>query len=194
MLQNELNAAFDNGERILASGLPFEQPKKPLAQDELHRLNRFFEFAKAKCCRACPAKPSTVAAFIVHEKAEGTPAQQILSLVEAIAAFHDHHGLANPVATATVRQALEEVIHVDPPRSWPREARAEFALLPPDIRDVIARRESERDAWFRRQQNKVAEERKALANGADKSAGNVETKGTASEEIQRRQCEARPGS
>jgi len=40
------------------------------------------------------------------------------------------------------------------------------------VRDVIARREQERDVALRRLQNKAAEERKALANGADKSDGN----------------------
>jgi len=178
MLQNELNAAFENGERILASGLPFEQPKTPLAADVLDRLNRFLAFTKETCCRACPARPSSVAAFVIHEHGLGTPAQQILSLVEAIAAFHDHYGLAKPVATAIVRLALEEVIHIEPPRAWPKEEKAAFALLPPDIRNVIARRENERDAWLRRAQNKAAEERKASANGANKSDGNIQKEGT----------------
>jgi len=167
-----LNAAFDNGERILAAELPFETKPKVLSHDEFERLNRFLEFAKQKCCRACPARPSTVAAYIIHEKAEGRPAQQILALVEAIAAFHDHHGLANPCATQIVRVAIDEVIHIDAPRAWNREDRVLFASLDPMVRDVIARREQERDVALRRLQNKAAEERKALANGADKSDGN----------------------
>jgi hypothetical protein len=175
MLQNELNAAFDNGERILASELPFEWKPPTLASDELTRVGRWLAWAREKCVRACPAKPSSVAAFVVHEHALGTPAQQIISLLEAIAKFHDHHNASCPCATSIVRTALDEiVIGVEAPRSWSKEEKIEWALLPPDIREVVARREQQRDTALRRKQNKLAEEKKRLATEAAASSVNIE--------------------
>jgi hypothetical protein len=196
MLQNELIAAYEAGERTVASELPLEHLQTPLTADQLHRVNRFLEFARQKCCRAAPARPTTEAAYVLHEHAEGTSAQQILALLDSIAAFHDHHGLANPVATAVVRLALDDVIRIEPPRSWPKEDKVLFATLPPDIRSVIARREQERDASLRRKQNELAEQTKRLTTeAATNSVNNIDTKGNSNnEEIQRRQCEARPGN
>jgi hypothetical protein len=65
-------------------------------------------------------------------------------------------GLANPVTTAIVRAALETIIKTDPPRSWPREDKVRFAELDPDIREIISKRENDRDKELRRLQNKVA--------------------------------------
>jgi hypothetical protein len=175
MLQHELAAAFDRGEQLAAAGLPFEPPKIPLASDELQRLGRFLAWAKERCCRACPARPAVVAAYVLHEHAKGTPAEQVLALLRAIEAFHDHHGLANPCATAVVRLALDDVIRVEPPRSWPKEDKILFANLDPAVRDVIARRETERETALRRAQNALAEEKKRLlADSAEKSVGNTD--------------------
>jgi hypothetical protein len=144
MLQDQINAAFDNGERLLAASLPFETKPKVLSHDELERVRRWVSWAEERCVRAVPAKPASIAMFVVEEKAGGRPAEQILSLLRAIEALHFHHLLANPVATPVVRQALEEVIHIEPPRSWRAEDKVLFATLDPMVRDVIARRENER--------------------------------------------------
>jgi hypothetical protein len=178
MLQHELNAAYEAGERAITAGLPFEQPKTPLATDELGRLGRFLAWAKEKCVRACPARPSVVAAYVLQEHGLGTPAQQILAILESIVAFHDHHSAPNPAATAVVRHALGEAIHIEPPRSWPKEDKVLFATLPPDIRDVIARREQAREIELRRKQNEVAELRKRLTTEAATNSVNVEKKET----------------
>ena len=188
-LANELISAYEAGERAVTAGLPFSEPKTPLASDELSRLGRFLAWAKEKCVRACPARPSVVAAYVLHEHGLGTPAQQILAILEAVTAFHDHHGQPNPSATAVVRLALDDVIRIEPPRSWPKEDKVLFATLPPDIRDVIARREQERDASLRRKQNELAEQTKRLTTeAATNSVNNIEPKGTSNnEEIQERQ-------
>jgi hypothetical protein len=195
MLQNELNAAFDHGERLLAASLPFEWKPKELSHDQQHRFGVFVEFAKQKCVRACPAKPASVAAFVIDRHSDGVPAQQILALLEAISAAHNYHGsLADPCAAQIVRQALSETIHIEPPRSWSRADRELFIALPPDVRSVLARREQERDAALRRAQNALAEEKKRLlADSADKSVSNIEKETSTNETLQRRQCEARPG-
>ena len=43
------------------------------------------------------------------------------------------------------------------PKSWPAEMREQFAQLPPDLQQVIADRETERDAAFNRQVNEAAQ-------------------------------------
>ena len=75
----------------------------------------------------------------------------------AIEAAHDRHSLANPVRTAIVRVELNAIVKVDPPRSWPKKEKAMFALLPLDIKSIIALREEQRDNELRRLQSKVAE-------------------------------------
>jgi hypothetical protein len=47
------------------------------------------------------------------------------------------------------------------PKSWPADMRDAFVKLPRDLQEVIAARESERDAAFNRQVNEAAEKRKA---------------------------------
>jgi hypothetical protein len=47
-------------------------------------------------------------------------------------------------------------VYQDWPRSWPREDKVRFAELDPDIREIISKRENDRDKELRRLQNKVA--------------------------------------
>jgi hypothetical protein len=170
MLQSELENAYNRGEEALAQGLP-ETQQAPLSTDQLHRWNRFSTFAKERCCRALPARPTTVAAFVVHEHELGTPPQHIIALLGAIEAVHnDHrHSHSNPCCTAIVRRVLEDVVKVPPPRSWPEEDKVRFAELPPDIRQIIEERERLRDKELRRLQNKLADTLRLSAGSADKS-------------------------
>jgi hypothetical protein len=50
---------------------------------------------------------------------------------------------------------------IEPPRSWTKEEKAEFATYPREAQEKIARREQEREAAIRRGQNEVAEKAKA---------------------------------
>jgi hypothetical protein len=82
--------------------------------------------------------------------------------------LHDKFGLSNPVKTAIVSGALQTVIKTDPPKSWSKEDRVLFAQLPPDIRQIIADRERDRDRALRQAQNRAAEVRKnRQTNGAE---------------------------
>src|SRR5205814_1372426 len=103
----------------------------------------FVRWCDARGVRHCPAKPATVAAFVLAEKM-GT--QNLLPCLAAITATHNEHRLANPVATAIVARALARTVTIDPPRAWPKDDKALFLLLPADIQSIIARRERERDA------------------------------------------------
>jgi len=55
-----------------------------------------------------------------------------------------------------VDAALSEIVKTDPPRSWRTEERAEWARLPPAVRDAITRRENDRDKELRRLQSELA--------------------------------------
>jgi hypothetical protein len=186
---------WDANEETLARRIPWRLPQVPLAEDVAKRWVRFVKWCDDKNVRSLPAKPATVATYIEdQDRARILGTKFILAILDAVERAHDAAGLANPVRCALPRMAIEQIVKVAPPRAWPKEQKAEWALLPIEIRANLTAREDQRDAWFRKQQNQAAEERKALANGASKSDGNIETKGTKSEEIQRRQCEARPGN
>ena len=146
-----------NEQKLAESFGPIAKPE--LTQDARDRLAVFLAFCKSNNVRHCPARPATCAAFAKAEAANGRDPQGVVALLDAVSALHDHHSLANPTQTAAVRTALESIIKSDPPRSWPKEDRASWATLPPDIRQAIARREEQRDQALRQAQNKLAEER-----------------------------------
>lgn len=55
---------------------------------------------------------------------------------------------------------------IDPPDSWPADAREKFAALPSDLKQVIAQREAEQKSAFNRTINEAAEaKRKAESTG-----------------------------
>jgi hypothetical protein len=93
-----------------------------------------------------------------------------MALLAAIEAAHDSHSLSNPTATAVVRQALDKIIKSEAPRSWDKEQKAEWAKLPPEIREAITMRENDRDAAVHRKMNDIAKLRKRLMSEADNPA------------------------
>lgn len=56
----------------------------------------------------------------------------------------------------------DEQPSIEPPRSWTKEEKEAFKLLPPEHQQRIAERERTREADIRRGQDEVAKERKAL--------------------------------
>ena len=171
--QREQILKLDAGDQRVAADLAkrIPLPATELSADLRTRLDPFNKWAIARQARRCPAKPTTVALWALEQADMGVPAQQILAQLDAIEHLHDRWGLANPVRTAIVRRVLEGIIKIPPPRSWPHADGILFAELPPDIREIIARREQQRDKALRRLQNEAAERRHT--NGADKS---VQTK------------------
>ena len=163
--QREQIARWDAGE----ARLKLDIPRPALAKDVLERLDIFGKWAASKSVRKCPAKPHVVAAFCIEQHEMGATAQVILSLLAAIEALHDYHSLSNPVRVAVVRAVLEQIVKIEPPRSWPAEDKVLFAQLDPAIRRIIAEREIERDRGLRRLQNKAAAERRQTAEPKFKS-------------------------
>jgi hypothetical protein len=61
----------------------------------------------------------------------------------------------------------EEAPVIAPPRSWDAQARAAFAKLPPDIQEVIALREGERDRAVSRAQQEAGDARRRAEDEAE---------------------------
>jgi hypothetical protein len=177
--QREQIARWDAGE----ARLKLDISRPALAKAVLERLDIFGKWAASKSVRKCPAKPHVVAAFCIEQHQMGATAQVILSLLAAIEALHDFHGLSNPVRVAVVRAVLEQIVKIEPPRSWPKEDKVLFAQLDPGIRRIIAEREIERDRELRRLQNKAAAERRQ-ANGAATKPIQTNGKGTMNHDSQ----------
>ena len=92
----------------------------------------FIEFCRGKGVPHLPAKPTTVAAFVLEHTALGQ-SDKIRELVAAIEILHDLNGYANPAATSLVRFALDRMAPIEPPRSWPKEHKLLFTALPVEI-------------------------------------------------------------
>ena len=152
--QREHIAKWDEGERKLAAEL--RPVNAQITEDVVTRFSVFGKWCMAKSVRKLPAKPATVAAFVLEQRDLGATPQIILSLLAAIEAVHNSHSLSNPCATAIVDEALEEIVRSDPPRSWNRDEKAEWARLPPSVRDAVTRRENDRDKELRRLQSELA--------------------------------------
>ena len=127
---------LDSGDERVVTELAqrIQLPVEELSAELRARLDPFNRWAIARQARRCPAKPTTVALFALEQADMGVPAQQILAQLDAIEKLHDKWSLSNPVRTAIVRAALETIIKVDPPRSWPREDKVRFAQLDPRYR------------------------------------------------------------
>lgn len=60
---------------------------------------------------------------------------------------------------------------IDPPASWPADAKADFAKLPPTLQQTIATRESQREAYVTQRAQEASDQRKA-ADAARAEAAN----------------------
>ena len=128
--------------------------------------------------RYLPAKPTTVAAYVLKQFDAGVDPDKLLEQASAIEKAHDFYFLSNPVCTSAAQFALSQVSQtaINPPRSWTREEREEFATFPIQAQRAIARGERHRERWFRTAQNKLAEQLKTAPSTAPESSKPVETK------------------
>jgi hypothetical protein len=149
---------LDQGEAEVLAKLAEQLPEPPeLDNDTREALQPFLAWTTEKSVRYAPAKPFVVAQFILEQSATGATTESILRRVEAISKLHDKYALANPVATAAARSALEREFAIEVPRSWKIPEKELFVTLPAEIRAVISRREKQREVEVRRLQNSVAE-------------------------------------
>jgi hypothetical protein len=107
-----------------------------------------------------PATPAAVALWIFEHAAMGVDA--LLAEIAKISAAHASRGMADPTLSWAPTAALNAIIKIDPPRSWPKEDRPMWVALPYAVQQRITKRESERDTMVRRCQNEAADARKKL--------------------------------
>jgi hypothetical protein len=170
-------AKLDAGERRLASELKLDISKRRLSVDELNCWNRFSAWCEGKSVRKLPAKPATVASYVIDAARMGVPPEEIFSVLEAISIAHDYHGLSSPVPTAATRAAIQQVGGTtSPPRSWSKEDAACWPLLPEEVQRTIYRHETERDVALKRKFNELADLRRRLMTDADKLGQTNEVK------------------
>ena len=163
---SHLNAReIERNEAALAACFP--QPSPELTESDRAGLVPFAQWCDEHRVRCVGARPTTVAAFLRWLADKGVKSEKIIDAVASIECLHDAAGLANPVATATVRSMLESVTSIKPPRSWTKDEKISFVQLPADIRAAIERRDTDRELALRRKQNELADEKKRLLNGAD---------------------------
>jgi len=130
-----------------------------------HRGNRdewpvFETWAKEKGLSARPARPATVAFFVLDHPALGIA--RLLAVVESVSAVHE--GLADPASHPVVIAALNEISpSPPPPRSWAKAQWPAWSQLPRALQQYLAEREERRDLEMRRAQNECAEAKQALA-------------------------------
>lgn len=141
-------------------GILGDSHAQPTAPEAITALTSFKNWCVAKGVRHCPAKPATLAAFVLDHASLGLEA--LSEVVEHIASAHDAFGFPNPVTTWIVNAAMDRVGQVEPPRSWPKEYKARFARLPVTLQRYVAAREEQRDKAIRRAQNEAADARKQL--------------------------------
>ena len=162
------NRELDSNEAAIAACFP--STTHELSDENKALLVPFVRWCETQRVRALPCRPTTVAAFLQWNKDRGVQPFETLLAIEAL---HFFAGMANPVATPVVRSVTEGP-PADPPRSWSRMEKEEFALLPRHLQEVTARREQEREKSLRTAQNNLAEQRKRLQADADPKAVNTE--------------------
>ena len=129
-------------------------PPSPPASDTIysdaHAAGR--ALAEARWKRDNPEKTVEVAA---PEEAAADPPQES----EANAA--DDAAPPQEAPGETQEADPVEIPPVDPPRSWTKDEKEAFRLLPPDLQKSVAELERNREVEIRRGQNEAAEQRKA---------------------------------
>jgi hypothetical protein len=160
--QAEEIARLDNGERVLAAELAtkLQVGNIVLSDHEGQLLGSWIEWCQARSARRCPARPATVASYVLAQHDAGVKAEHILATLTVVEKHHDLHNIANPVRTAIVSTALEQVVNEGRPRSFTKEESRDWWSLPPMIKAAIGRRERERGTYLRRIQNELAQFKK----------------------------------
>ena len=175
-LVEQIQAAQARNLAALSAKTPLPAPKD-LRDAERGLLANFAKFCAAHGVSECPAAPVVIAAWIRSERAIGIESERVLATLAALAKAHDVAGLANPICTHAVRAACEEFLDTsEAPQSWNKEERYLWAVLPPDIRTVISRRDRQQCLVVRRVQNETAELRNKLKSlQPKKEISDVET-------------------
>lgn len=149
-LQVKLRAEADMASKLAIPAVPISHEDKLL-------LAPFQQWANERNVRHLPARSAVVATYVLEIAHRGE--EVVLPFLRALEAQHNAHSLSNPVATHAVNTVLDQIIKTEPPRSWPASEKVAFSLLPVPIKNIIAKRELDRDRDLRRKQNQIAAQR-----------------------------------
>ena len=106
-------------------------PVSELDETTQRYLAPFINWCANANVRHAPAAPGICAAFILNQARVGIAPERIAAEARAIELLHDHYGLANPIQTRAARWALDRVLpSIEPPRSWTKDEKQQFADLP----------------------------------------------------------------
>jgi hypothetical protein len=160
-LQQTIQRAQEINEQKLAAEIS-------IPQQNLHSymaLLKFFVTWTKQCgVRHCPAKPTTIVAWIRYEESIGTNLNSILKGIDGIRALHDKHALPSPIDTPVVRAEIWRLLiraGRDEPR-WSTEEMALFDTLDDAVKEVIVRRAALDSKEVRKAQNEAADLRHKL--------------------------------
>jgi len=142
------NAPAGGAEQSIASIASTPADTRPLTPSEAGRALAARRVEKAKEQQAAPEP-------VPQEQA---PVETPQELPETAS---DAQPEADPVETTNEAEPAE-LPPIEPPRSWTKEDKEEFASYPREAQEKIARREQERERTFRQSQNEAAEQRKAI--------------------------------
>lgn len=95
------------------------------------------------------------------EQTETPAAPEAAAAPELAETPDDAQPPADPVETTPEPEPAAEP-PIEPPRSWTKEEKEEFATYPREAQEKIARREQDRESALRRSQNEAAEKLKGL--------------------------------
>jgi hypothetical protein len=159
-LVEQIQTAQENNEQRIAAQIRPAVPKYYLDSEALLCLRHWASYCKNVGVKFCPAMPSSVAAFIRTEAANGVPAERIMATLDAIQKLHDNEAMPNPVSCAAPRNELLRILTPEPPRSWNKTEKLSWPLLPPEIQAALGRMEHEREKVIRNYLNQMAACRK----------------------------------
>lgn len=157
-LQQAIERTVSDNEKKLAARVSLPAPE--LDHQTRALLVPYMRWCREAGVKWCPAAPGVIAAFI-HSR---DPTEKICPMLFAIEELHDQVGAPNPVQTAAVRSAVQEVLgkRYELPKDlvsavrWSSEEKELLTKLPPDIRDIVCRRELNRNAAVRRHMSEAA--------------------------------------
>ena len=158
--------ALNDGDAKMAAEVASKLPiAVELGDDVRLRLQLFAQWCERHSVRACPSRPTTIAQWVLEHGHLG--ADNVMAILGAVEALHFHHSLASPTKTPIVSKALEQHFQSEAPRSWKTDEKLLFATLPEAIKQIIARRERDRERELRSCQNRAAEAERKLKEKTD---------------------------
>jgi hypothetical protein len=179
-LAEEIRVAHRRNVAALESKMGLQPPD--LQDVERQLLNSFQTFCRDNGVESCPAAPVVIASFISGQADTGANIERILALLDAIERAHDSRGLANPVCTYFVCNALNKLfgpeasVTIEGPRTWTKTERQIFLALPGQAKEIIARRARSDSKLIRSLQNDNATLRKQLSDkGIENNAKESQT-------------------